>query len=117
MDELDTRRERAARNQSFFREVNERIAGLSHRFGDEERPNAYICECLNAGCSATIELLHDEYDRLRGQGDRFFVLPGHEDPAVEDVIETTPRYVVVEKVGVAREIAESANPRKAGTAP
>lgn len=115
MDDLDTRRARAARNQSLFREVNERIVELSHRFGDEARPNAYLCECLNAECSATIEVPYDEYERLREQGNRFFVLPGHEDRAIEDVVETTPRYVVVEKIGVAREIAESADPRSAGS--
>ena len=116
MDDLDTRRARAARNQSLFREVNERIVELSLRFGGEARPNAYLCECLNTDCSATIGVPYDEYDRLREHGDRFFVLPGHEDPDVEDVVETTPGYVVVEKIGVASEIAESADPRKAGSA-
>lgn len=116
MDDIDTRRERAARNQSLFREVNERIVELSLRFGDATRPNAYLCECLNTGCTATIEVPYDEYERLREQGNRFFVLPGHEDPAVEDVVETTPQYVVVEKIGVASEIAEAADPRKAVSA-
>lgn len=112
MDEIDTRRERAARNQSLFREVNEQIVQLSHRYRDERRPNAYLCECLKADCTATIELPYDEYERMRANGNRFFVLPGHEDLAVEDVVETTPLYVVVEKIGVAREFALSADPRK-----
>jgi len=114
LDEIDARRERAARNQSLFRVVNERIVELSHRSGDEARPNAYLCECLDTDCSASIELPYDEYQRLREHGSRFFVLPGHEDSDVEDVVETTPGYVVVDKVGVAGEIAESADPRKAG---
>lgn len=116
MDDIDARRERAARNQSLFREVNERIVELSHRFGDEARPNAYLCECLDTDCSATIEVPYAEYERLREHGNRFFVLPGHEDPVVENVVETTPGYVVVEKIGIASEIAESADPRKAGSA-
>lgn len=115
MDDLDTRRARAARNQSLFREVNERIAALSERYADELRPNSYICECLSTDCSATLELTHDEYERLREQGSRFFVLPGHEAPAVEDVVETTKRYVVVEKIGLASSIAESTNPRRNGS--
>jgi hypothetical protein len=116
MDDIDTRRERAARNQSLFREVNERIVELSHRFGDVGRANAYLCECLNTGCTATIEVPYAEYERPRARGNRFFVLPGHEDLAVEDVVETGPGYVVVEKIGVATEIAEAADPRKAGSA-
>jgi len=79
---------------------------------DVERPNGYLCECLDTDCWATIELRYDEYERLRAQGNRFFVLPGHEDPAVEDAVETMRGYVVVEKIGVAREIAEGADPRK-----
>ena len=115
MDEIDTRRERAARNQSLFREVNERIVELSHRYRDEHRPNAYLCECLNVDCTATVEMPWDEYERIRAKGNRFFVLPGHEDSAVEALVETTPRYVVVEKIGVARQFALSADPRKAGS--
>ena len=114
MDDLDKRRERAALNQSLFREVNERIAELSQRFADELRPNQYVCECLNTDCSATIELPLDEYERLREDGARFFVLPGHEDPAVEDIVETTEQYVIVEKIGVASAVAESTSPRRNG---
>lgn len=113
MDHLDTRRERAALNQSLYREVNERIAALSDRYADELRPNEYICECLSTDCRATIELAHDEYERLRENGTRFFVLPGHFDPAVEKVVETNEHYVVVEKIGVAGEVADSTDPRQA----
>lgn len=116
MDDIDTRRERAARNQSLFREVNERIVELSYRFGDEKRPNDYLCECLNTDCSATIEVPYAEYERLRKYGNRFLVLPGHDDPDVEIVVETASRYVVVEKIGVAGEIAKAVDPRKAGSA-
>jgi hypothetical protein len=114
VDDLDKRRERAALNQSLFREVNERIAELSHRFVEELRPSQYVCECLNTNCSATIELPLDEYERLREHGARFFVLPGHEDPAVEDIVEITEQYVVVEKIGVASAVAESTSPRRIG---
>ncbi len=117
MDDLDTRRKRAALNQSLFREVNERIASLSSRYANELRPNLYICECLSTDCSATLELTHHEYERFREQGSRFFVLPGHEDPAVEDVVEATEQYVVVEKIGVASAVAESTNPRRNGSTP
>jgi len=112
MEGLDPRRARAARNQSLFREVNERIADLTRRYADELLPNRYICECLNTDCTATLELTHDEYERLRADGARFFVLPGHQDSSVETVVEGTPRYVIVEKVGAGAEVAETLNPRK-----
>lgn len=111
MDDLDVRRERAARNQSLFREVNERIASLSRRFSAELLPSSYVCECLNTACAELLDLPFGEYERLREQG-RFFVLPGHEDPAVEVVVEATDSYLVVEKVGAGAEIADALNPRK-----
>ena len=113
MADLDTRRKRAALNQTLYREVNERIATLSERYADELRPNSYICECLSTACSATVTMPHDEYERLRENGSRFIVLPGHFDPAVEKVVESHEHYVVVEKVGVAGEVAESMDPRQA----
>lgn len=112
MDDLDSRRVRAAKNQSLFREVNERIAALSRRYERELRPNSYVCECLDMSCIETIELPHAEYERLR-QGDvRFFVVPGHEDPDVEETVESAERYLVVSKIGVGAEIAASLNPRR-----
>jgi hypothetical protein len=34
----------------------------------------------------------------------FFVVPGHEDAQVETVLERTPEYLVVEKVGRAADV-------------
>ena len=45
--ELDLQRERAAKNQSLFREVNERIEDLDHTSTFIE----FICECANEECS------------------------------------------------------------------
>lgn len=111
MDRIDRRRERAALNQSLFREVNERIRELAVHSG-ELRPDTYICECLSTECAEPVDLSHDQYERLRERGRRFFVLPGHEDPAVEDVVEATEGYLVVEMTGVCGEVAESMNPRR-----
>jgi hypothetical protein len=39
---------------------------------------------------------------------RFFVAPGHEEPQLEQIIERHPGYVIVEKTGIAGEVAERA---------
>lgn len=116
MDALDTRRVRAAHTQSLFREVNERIATLVREYRDEERPVDYICECLDTGCTETVELSQSEYERLRERGTRFFVLPGHEDGAVEVTVAETAQYLIVEKLGAGGEVAETMNPRNRGAA-
>jgi hypothetical protein len=43
---------------------------------------------------------------------RFVLTPGHEDEAIERVIERQPAYVVVEKVGEAREQIDRDHPQR-----
>ena len=52
-----------------------------------------------------------DYERVRAEGARFFVVPGHEDASVELIVATTPTYLVVEKDGHAGIVAEAADPR------
>jgi hypothetical protein len=40
------------------------------------------------------------------------VLPGHEDPSVEHVVQQTERFLVVEKEGEAAHEAEESDPRE-----
>lgn len=114
MNDLDSRRVRAAQNQPLFREVNERIAALSRRYAAELLPIGYLCECGDTACGETLQLSHDEYEQLRARGTCFLVLRGHEDLAVEHVVEEADAYLVVEKIGVGSDIAMSMDPRRAG---
>jgi hypothetical protein len=109
--ELDVRRERAARNQSLFREVNERIEELSLAAAFP----TFICECCDESCDGTMMLTLEEYERIRSNANSFAVLPGHEVPAVENVMEATDRYVVVAKVGAGRQVAARLDPRNRGS--
>ena len=104
---VDAQRERAARNQSLFREVNERIEDLS-AFASFA---SFICECLAEGCSEAISLTLEEYEHIRSDGNRFFVLPGHEVVSVEEVVEATDRFVVVSKIGAGAQLARRLDPR------
>jgi hypothetical protein len=102
--------ERAAKNQSVFREVNERIEGL------QDRPptvyEAFICECCLDGCSETISLTIEEYEGIRSHPARFAVMPGHVDPKVEVVVDSPDgRCEVVEKIERAAEVAVHLDPR------
>jgi hypothetical protein len=111
MDELfanlELRRKRAAQNQSLFREVNERIEDLS-----ASAPFAgFICECLSTDCDERVPLTIEEYEHVRAGSNRFVVLPGHDVPEVEQVVETTARYVVVSKLGAGAEVAAQLDPR------
>jgi hypothetical protein len=102
--------EKNARNQVLFREVNERIAELSGDRG-ESSVGLFICECGSEACAEALEITAAEYERVRTDGARSVVLPGHELPGVERVIEGTGRFVVVEKLGAAAAIACASDPR------
>lgn len=98
--------QRAARNEALFREVNENIAVLEERHGTASTEPVFICECANDGCTEQFAADLDTYQRVREHPRRFFVLPGHQDPQLERVVETTDDYLVVEKTGEAGEVAE-----------
>jgi hypothetical protein len=97
---------RVAKNESLFREVNERIKGLADTFlvGRDDRQR-FVCECSRNGCSDSVELTLEEYAYVRGSDVRFAVCPGHVDSEHERVVLETDRYWVVEKDGVAGIVA------------
>ena len=107
---MTTRAERQGRNESLFREVNERIAELNQTFHVEGR-SEFLCECSREECRDPVSISIDEYESVRRESTRFFVLPGHEDESVERVIERNERYIVVEKIGDAADEAEDLDPR------
>ena len=88
-------KERLARNQAIFREVNERLRGMAEAERDGKAD--YICECSDVECTATIELMLFEYEAVRARAKTFFIVPGHERLEVERIVDETARYMVVEK--------------------
>jgi hypothetical protein len=106
-DGLDARRHRAAKNQSLFREVNERIGQLAGPASSA----AFVCECLQEECDQPVSMSRAEYEQIRSDPNRFFVLAGHEFAEVEDVVETRDGYLIVKKLGVGADVAETLDPR------
>jgi hypothetical protein len=106
---------RAARHQSLFREVNERVADLNETFSPLDPMGEWICECADERCFEPMSLTLAEYEAIREHAARFPVLPGHERPEVETVVEANDRYLVVEKIGAARAVAVEHDPRRSET--
>jgi len=105
MDSSDE--ERVARNEAAFRKVNEAIEeGRQTRDGLV----GFVCECGRLWCNEVIELTVSEYEAVRASTRRFVVRHGHE-AAVEEVVETHERYVVVAKRGRPGDVAEFSDPR------
>jgi hypothetical protein len=112
---LDERHARQARNESLFREVNERIAQLGER-AQAWSPDGtidFLCECgEEGGCGQRVRVPINVYERVRSQDDRFVVRPGHETPELERAVEWTDEYVVVDKIPAAEPYVED-DPRGA----
>lgn len=106
-----SREERAARNETLFREVNERIKKLNE--GAEAEPEAgFMCECSDANCTKPVSLTLLEYEEVRRDATHFAILPGHVDPEIERVVARNERFAVVAKTAPqAARIAERENPR------
>jgi hypothetical protein len=103
-------RSEVARNEAFFRAVNEGIAEASERFESDEAE--VLCECGDADCTHRIEGPLDEYENVRSHPTRFLLKRGHDLPEVEDVVHRRRRYAIVDKVDrVAAAIVRRLNPR------
>jgi hypothetical protein len=112
---VGAREERLAQNEALFREVNERVAEVATHFIEVETKGEaveFTCECGRRDCAEPIAMTVAEYQAIRAESTRFAVLPEHELPEVETVVERHPTYVVVEKRDAdAQEIARETDPR------
>lgn len=110
MIESDAREERLAKNEVLFRSVNEAIEQKAIELGGLDGYE-FICECSSSACFDRVTLTLVEYEYVRNGGTRFFVAPGHENLAVELIVDTRPGFSIVEKDGAAGIIAELEDPR------
>ena len=103
--------EAKARNEDFFREVNEQIEAVSQTIPAAEPTMEFLCECDDLECQGKVKATRTEYESVRAAPTRFLVLPDHSDPTVEHVVLSNERFGVVEKVGGAARRAEENDPR------
>lgn len=116
MDVGDRISERVARNQSTFRDANERIEGAADAMGEFDRV-PFICECPRRDCVDLTRLTLTEYEGVRANARRFLVVPGHEvceveGVAVAKVVDRYESFSVLEKVGESGQVAEALDPRR-----
>ncbi len=104
----DATAEKIARNNDVFRDANDGIELAATEHGlDADRLVPFICECSDPRCTTVIRLTLEEYRGVRSSPRRFAHAPGHEthvEGAVQP-LESKERYVLVEKVGHAGEVA------------
>jgi hypothetical protein len=107
---------RAARNEEIVRDVNRQIEEGAQLHGVvSEMP--FHCECAQASCLEKIELRAQIYKPILGERYRFVVVPDHVLPSVERVVEEHDSFVVIEKIGEARDQIDRDHPQELHGAP
>jgi hypothetical protein len=109
--EGSSRVERAARNQSLFREVNERLQELASNFQGTTGTAVFSCECADLSCIEQIDVTLDDYEAVRSDPNQFLVLAAHVLPDVENIVGAHDGFVIVAKIGEGAAIASKADPR------
>ena len=105
-------KDRIAKNEALFREVNERVREIdSRQAGGPEHAWDFLCECGYPDCTQAVRLTIDEYEAVRASPVTFAVLPGHEVLEVEAVVHRHDRYLVVEKHLEEQDVALKTDPR------
>ena len=103
--------ERAARNEEVFRGVNARIEEGAEKHA-VSAPLPFHCECGRSFCLETIEIPPARYAAAVRERYHFVVIPGHEEPQIERIVEREQAFLVVEKIGEAREQIDRDHPQK-----
>ncbi len=103
-----TTAERVARNNSLFRKANEEIRAKAEAYGPKMPTIPFLCECAHEDCREIVRLPLTEYANIRSEKSHFLIVPGHEsgEGSAAVVARDGHSYLVVEKVGEAREALE-----------
>jgi len=94
---MEARRRRIAENEARFRLINEQLRRSLDGLPLEDEPIEFVCECGEAECATPLVLPLADYERVRADPVHFAVLPGHEKPDAEDVVERNDAFFVVAK--------------------
>jgi hypothetical protein len=106
------RERRIGQNESLFRSVNEQIEGINKAFAEMTQTMDVVCECADLECLDRLLITMPAYDRVRSDPTLFVVIPGHELPDVEDIVEQhNGHFVIRKRPGAPQEVAVATDPR------
>jgi hypothetical protein len=110
-EQVSSREERVARNESTTRQINEEIE-QAHQAAPIEGPVRVLCECGRRECDRVLAITLAEYESVRADPLQFAVTRDHVMADVERVVAETDRYAVVAKrEGTPAAVAIEEDPR------
>jgi hypothetical protein len=98
-----------AQNEVALRAVNEEISAIIDGHGADLPAAPFVCECGDVECRRLINVPVSTYREVRKSPRRFLYDLVHEGETDDEtsMVETHDRFLVIEKSGVAGEIAEA----------
>jgi hypothetical protein len=109
---MDERERRLVKNETHFRDLNERVEAIALAQGVDDHVYEFLCECSNRDCTLRMRLTLAEYEQARRDPDVFVVGHGHELPEIETVVVRREAYALVRKLGEAGAVAKQRDPRR-----
>jgi hypothetical protein len=105
----EDRAERIAMIEAGFRIANERMSAWEEVPADAEE--LYFCECSSLECRQKVPLTRALYETVRSRPQWFLIVPGHEVPDLETVVQRGDAHWIIEKPDVVIDIVEGTHPR------
>jgi hypothetical protein len=104
----DSGEAKRARNEVAFRDANDDIRAIIDRHGVDAATVPFLCECGDPACRELIRVPLDKYGEVRAFPRRFLYAASHgrRDGRDGRAVEAHDGYLVIEKTGIAGEIAE-----------
>jgi hypothetical protein len=87
MEELNRRMER------MLEEIRE-----DDETTDADDPIAFLCECSQVDCRERVHLEPSLFDRIHKDPEQFVLIPGHEIPDIERVVDQVGDFLIVRKL-------------------
>lgn len=109
---MDDRARRIADNEGRFRAINERLRADLRALPEDPDPVDFVCECGRVDCAQAVALSLEEYESIRASSLDFFVVPGHQAPDVEDVVDFNDRFARVRKHPESADRVRASDPRR-----
>lgn len=103
-----------ARNESTFREANEKLEAKVVELALAEERTPYLCECNDPHCTSIVKLTVPEYEAVRSKPRQFVIKPGHE-ASPDQIVEEREGFTLIEKTGEEAQLVEQQDPRTASS--
>lgn len=105
-DEPTPSERRLVENEQIMESLNERleerVMEIRSETGDipPDAPVRFFCECSDISCRGRIALAPRRFEEIHRDPALFIILPGHENSAIEMVVDTWGDHVIVRKTVV-----------------